>query len=165
MYAPLAKNCCFPLKVFFKCLKNGYMILQFGLICPYFAVRISLKGFSFGVPWVFIRLYIVVNRFQQFSWFLASVKKMNHVSCSSCQKQIMSPIHIVFRVPYSRPPIQLLHGIKSILCYEEDGHISYEWDGPLIQQNRFFFFLTNVKVKKSENAIRWPWCLPSTYLK
>ena len=57
-------------------------------------------GFSYGGPWVFIKLYIIVNRFQQFSWFLTSVKKIIHVSCSSCQKQIMSPIHIVFRVPF-----------------------------------------------------------------
>ena len=28
--------------------------------------------------------------------------------------------------PLSRPSIQLLHGIKSILCYEEEGPVSYE---------------------------------------
>ena len=30
------------------------------------------------------------------------------------------------KVVYSRPPIHLLHHIKSILCYEEEGHVSYE---------------------------------------
>ena len=29
----------------------------------------------------------------------------------------------------ARPPIQLLHCIKSVLCYEEEGPVSYEWDG------------------------------------
>ena len=28
------------------------------------------------------------------------------------------------------PPIHLLHHIKSILWYEEEGPVSYEWDGP-----------------------------------
>ena len=40
--------------------------------------------------------------------------------------------------PYARPPIKLLRRIKSILCYEEEGHVSYEWDGPSIRQNLFF---------------------------
>ena len=35
-----------------------------------------------------------------------------------------------FVVPNFLPPIHLLHRIKSILCYEEGGPISYEWDGP-----------------------------------
>ena len=30
---------------------------------------------------------------------------------------------------YTRPPIHLLHRIKSILCYEDEGPVSYE-DGP-----------------------------------
>ena len=30
-------------------------------------------------------------------------------------------------------PIHPLHSIKSILCYEDDGPVSYECDGPLIQ--------------------------------
>ena len=29
----------------------------------------------------------------------------------------------------TRPPIQLLHLIKSILCCEEEEPVSYEWDG------------------------------------
>ena len=36
------------------------------------------------------------------------------------------------------PSIQLLHRIKSILCYEEEGPVFYECDGPKIQQNHYF---------------------------
>ena len=38
-------------------------------------------------------------------------------------------------------PKHLLHSIKSILCYEEEGPVSYEWDGHWIQQNSYFFYV------------------------
>ena len=31
--------------------------------------------------------------------------------------------------------------------------------------SKSLFFLSNAKFQNPENAIRWPWCLPSTYLK
>ena len=41
--------------------------------------------------------------------------------------------------PEARPPIYLLHSIKSILCYEEKGPVSYEREGLKFQQNSYFF--------------------------
>ena len=32
----------------------------------------------------------------------------------------------------SRIPIQLIRRIKSMLCYEEEGPVSYKWDATLI---------------------------------
>ena len=42
-----------------------------------------------------------------------------------------------------------------MLCYEEEGPVSYEQDEPSTQQNRYFFS-NKCKFLKSENVIRWP---------
>ena len=33
---------------------------------------------------------------------------------------------------FERPPVHLLHSIKSIICYEEEGPVCYEEEGPQI---------------------------------
>ena len=35
-------------------------------------------------------------------------------------------LEVIYQFIYTRPPIHLLHRIKSILFYEEDGPVSYE---------------------------------------
>ena len=56
--------------------------------------------------------------------FIYSAGRYNNQSFTKPVKQIRKKIKV--KQPAPRPPIHLLHRIKSILCYEEEGPVSYE---------------------------------------
>ena len=46
----------------------------------------------------------------------------------------------------NRPPVRLLHSVKSIICYEEEGPVCYEGEGPQIYITiEFSLSVTNLR--------------------
>ena len=64
----------------------------------------------------------------------------------------------------TNPSPSSLHRIKSILCYEEEGPVFFmnEMDHKF---GKIVIFSKQYKILEIRKSIRWPWCLPSIYLK
>ena len=52
---------------------------------------------------------------------------MDEVTMTTCPDyRLLLVLQVFYSSAFARPPIHLLHGIKSILCYEKEGPVSYE---------------------------------------
>ena len=102
---------------------------------------------------------------QALLWFSALV---TNILLEMCLKYSIIQIFLFFIQNFccgndtATNPAPSLHKINTVLCRRGT---CFLWMRGTLNSAKSLYFLTNIKFQNSENAIRWPWCIPLTYFK